>query len=232
MFLLSVRHLVHLAEAYGPGLIGVVVALEAMGLPLPSESLLIAVAAALGTAHRPGITWVIVAASAGAIIGDNVGYLVGYTLGWRALRRWGRHIGLSQDRLILGAWLFRRHGGKVVFFGRFIAILRTVAALLAGANRMSWRWFLLCNAAGGVLWGLLYGLGAYWLGAAVKHVAAPAGVALGIVALGAIAAVAWTIRRNEQDLVARAKREMAPPPSGSVRPAAQSRKQGRSSLRR
>jgi len=218
---MSVRHLVHLAAAYGPGLIGVVVLLEAMGLPLPAESLLIAAAAALGTGHRPGIVWVIVSAGAGAIVGDNIGYGLGYTLGWRALRRWGRHLGLSQDRLTLGAWLFRRHGGTVVFFGRFIAVLRTVAALLAGANRMSWRWFLLCNAAGGVLWAAIYGLGAYWLGAAVKDVAAPAGIALGIVALGVIVAVAWTIRRHEQELVERAKREMGTMPpvrSGDGKP--------------
>jgi membrane protein DedA with SNARE-associated domain len=220
MFLMSVRHLAHLAEAYGPSLIGVVVALEAMGLPLPSETLLIAAAAALGTTHRPGIAWLIVSASAGAIIGDNVGYWVGYTLGWRALHRWGRHVGLSADRLTLGAWLFRRHGGTVVFFGRFIAVLRTLAAVLAGANRMSWRWFLLCNAAGGILWASLYGLGAYWLGAAVKHVAGPAGIALGIVALAVIVAVAWTVHRNEQDLVERAKREMAasPQPWSAARP--------------
>ena len=108
MLMMSVRHLAHLAAAYGPGLIGVIVALEAMGLPLPSETLLIAAAATLGTTHQPGIAWLIVSASAGAIIGDNVGYWVGYTLGWRALRRWGRHLGLSADRLTLGAWLFRR----------------------------------------------------------------------------------------------------------------------------
>jgi membrane protein DedA with SNARE-associated domain len=209
MLMMSVRHLAHLAAAYGPGLIGVIVALEAMGLPLPSETLLIAAAATLGTTHQPGIAWLIVSASAGAIIGDNVGYWVGYTLGWRALRRWGRHLGLSADRLTLGAWLFRRHGGTVVFFGRFIAILRTLAALLAGANRMSWRWFLLCNAAGGIVWASLYGLGAYWLGAAARHVAGPVGIALGIVALAVIVAVAWTVHRNEQDLVERAKREMA-----------------------
>jgi membrane protein DedA with SNARE-associated domain len=207
--LFSDHHLAHLVAVYGPGLIGALVWLEAMGLPLPAESLLIATAAALGTTRKPGIAWIVAAAAAGAILGDNCGYLIGYSLGWRALRRWGRHIGLSQDRLLLGAWLFRRHGGKVVFFGRFIVLLRTVAALLAGANRMQWRWFLPCNAAGGILWACLYGLGAYWLGDAVKRIATPAAIGLGVVALAMIVAAFRIIRRHEQELVDQAKAAMA-----------------------
>lgn len=208
MSLLSQHHLVHLVATYGPGLIGVVTMLEAMGLPLPAESLLIAVATSLGTAHKPGIEWVVIAAAAGAIIGDNIGYLIGRTIGWRALRRWGHRIGLTQDRLLLGAYLFRCHGGKVVFLGRFVAFLRTVAALLAGANRMPWRWFLLCNAAGGALWACIYGLGGYWLGKEIVHLAKPIGIGLGVVGAAAMVAVWLTIRRNEEALVAKAKQSM------------------------
>ena len=208
MFLLSEHDLLHLAGTYGPGLIGVVVALESMGLPLPAESILIASAASLGTAHHPGIMWLLVSAAVGAIVGDNIGYLVGHSLGWRMLRRWGRHIGLSDDRLLLGAWLFRHHGGKVVFFGRFVAILRTVAALLAGANRMPWHTFLICNAAGGIAWTCVYGLAGYWLGHEVRRMAAPVGLALLVVAAVAIIAIARTIRRNEAALLDQAKREM------------------------
>lgn len=207
MSLVSEHHLIHLVTTYGPGLVGLLIAMEAMGLPLPAESLLVAAAASLATTHRPGITWVIVSAVAGAIIGDNIGYLVGYTLGWRALRRWGRHVGLSEDRLILGAWLFRRHGGTVVFCGRFVVVLRTVAALLAGANRMSWRWFLLCNSAGGTLWVCTYGLAGYWLGHAVMQLAAPVGIALGGAGFCIVVAVFLMVRRNEQALMERAKRE-------------------------
>lgn len=204
----SEHHLVHLVATYGPGLIGLVVGLEAMGLPLPAESLVIAAAASLGTTHKPGIEWVVLAGAAGAIIGDNIGYLLGRTLGWRALRHWGHRVGLSNDRLLLGAYLFRRHGGKVVFLGRFIVFLRTVSALLAGANRMDWRWFLVCNAAGGVLWACIYGLAGYWLGRAVTRIAAPVGIALGVVAVGVMVTVVLAIRRNEHALLEQAKREM------------------------
>lgn len=208
MSLLSEHHLVHLVATYGPGLVGVITGLEAMGLPLPAESLLLATAASLGTAHKPGIEWIVLAAAVGAIVGDNVGYLIGRTLGWRALRRWGRRVGLSPNRLLLGAYLFRRHGGKVVFFGRFIVVLRTVAAVLAGANRMDWRWFLLCNAAGGIAWACLYGLGGYWLGKALERIAAPAGIALGVVALVVIVTALVMIHRREDELIEQARREM------------------------
>jgi len=210
---LSEHDVIHLARTYGPGLIGVVVALESMGLPFPAESLLIASAASLGTEHQPGIMWLLISAATGAIVGDNVGYLVGCTLGWRALRRWGRHIGLSDDRLLLGAWLFRHHGGKVVFFGRFVAILRTVAALLAGANRMPWPRFLVCNAAGGIAWACIYGLAGYWLGHEVRRMAAPVGIALAVVAAVAIIAAVRAIRRNQAALLAQAKREMGEAPA-------------------
>jgi membrane protein DedA with SNARE-associated domain len=216
--LLSEHGLLHLISVYGPGLVGVVTALEAMGLPLPAESLLIGTAAALGTGHHPGIVWLLAATAAGAIIGDNLGYLIGRSLGWRALRRWGRHIGLSEDRLTLGTYLFRRHGGKVVFFGRFIVILRTASALLAGANRMDWWWFLPCNAAGGIVWAVGYGLGAYWLGNAVKHVAGPVGIAMGVVGACALLGTFLVVRKNEQILVERAKQETRGPAGVGTQP--------------
>ena len=208
MSLFSSHGLAHLAQSYGPWLVGLVVILEAMGLPLPAESLLIATAAYAGTSHKLAIAWIVIPAAVGAVIGDNLGYLIGRTLGWRVLRRWGRHIGLNEDRLTLGAYLFRRHGGKVVFFGRFVAVLRTLSALLAGANRMDWWWFLPSNAAGGIIWSCLYRLGAYWLGKEATRIAKPAGLAIGVVAGVAIVAAFLLIRRRERELIVHARREM------------------------
>jgi len=202
--------LAHLAQSYGPWLVGVVILLEAMGLPLPAESVLIATAAYAGTSHKLSVAWIIIAAAAGAIMGDNLGYLIGRTLGWRVLRRWGRHIGLSEDRLTLGAYLFRRHGGKVVFLGRFVAVLRTLAAMLAGANRMNWWWFLPSNAAGGIVWTCVYTLAAYWLGKTVERIATPAALGIGAVAAAVLVTVFLLIRRREQELTERARREMGP----------------------
>ncbi len=74
------------------------------------------------------------------------------------------NIHIEERRLKLGQYLFLKHGGKVVFFGRFVAVLRAFAAFLAGTNRMPWPRFLLFNATGGMVWATLFGLGGYFLG--------------------------------------------------------------------
>ncbi len=203
------EELAHLVHHYGYGVIAAVIFLESMGLPLPGESLLIASALFAATHGGLGIEWVVLAAAVGAIMGDNAGYLIGQWGGTPALRRWGPKIGLTEQRQVLGWYLFRRHGPKVVFFGRFTAILRTFAALLAGAIGMEWRRFLLWNALGGVVWTCGYGFGAYLLGKQVKHLLGPVGLGIGVVAVGV---VVWSwvfIRRNEARLVSEAEAEMA-----------------------
>jgi membrane protein DedA with SNARE-associated domain len=137
-------------------------------------------------------------------VGDNIGR----TLGHRALQRWGRHVGLTEDRLILGEYLFERHGAKVVVFGRFVAILRTFVAVLAGANQMPWPRFLVSNAVGGIAWACLYGFGAYALGEQVKHIAGPVGIALAVIAAIVIGVTIIYVRKHEHLLIERAKQEM------------------------
>lgn len=97
------------------------------------------------------LSLVIAAAAIGAMLGDNIGYWIGREGGFRLLRRYWPYIRLEERHLKLGQYLFRQHGGKVVFFGRFVSILRTWAAFLAGVNRMQWTRFLLFNATGGAL---------------------------------------------------------------------------------
>lgn len=138
--------------------------LQSTGIPFPGETTLLAAATYAGTTHHLSIALVIVAAASGAILGDNLGFWVGREGGYRLLRRYGRYIRLERRRLKLGQYLFRQHGGKVVFFGRFVAVLRAFAAFLAGTNRMPWGRFLAFNAAGGIVWAIVYGLGGYALG--------------------------------------------------------------------
>lgn len=203
------EELARLVHHYGYGVVGVVIFLESMGLPLPGESLLIASAVYAATHGGLGIEWVVLAAAIGAILGDNTGYLIGQWGGTPALRRWGPKVGLTEQRQVLGWYLFRKHGPKVVFFGRFTAILRTFAALLAGAIGMEWRRFLVWNALGAVVWTAGYGFGAFLLGRQIKHLLGPLGLVLGAIAVGV---VVWSwvfIRRNEARLVAEAEAEMA-----------------------
>ena len=110
----------------------VVVALESMGVPVPGETTLVSAAIFAGTTHRLNIWLVIAAAALGAIAGDSVGYAIGRTLGHRFLINHGALLRMDARRIKLGQYLFKRHGGKVVFFGRFVALLRALAALLAG----------------------------------------------------------------------------------------------------
>jgi membrane protein DedA with SNARE-associated domain len=98
-----------------------------------------------GTTHQLSIVLVILAATCGAILGDNLGFWIGREGGYRLLRRYGRYIGFNERRVKLGLYLFRTQGGKIVFFGRFVAVLRAWAAFLAGVNRMQWSRFFCCS---------------------------------------------------------------------------------------
>src|SRR5262249_26326524 len=157
---------------------------------------------------------VIAAAATGAILGDNVGYWLGREFGYPLLLRYGRYVGVSETRIKLGQYLFLRHGGKVVFFGRFIAVLRGVPAFVAGSNRMEWNSFLIANASGGVLWSLVYGLGAYWFGSVLFHAQQPVTIALLIAGLIIVAVAFYYVRGHEAELERQA--ELALP--GPLRP--------------
>jgi membrane protein DedA with SNARE-associated domain len=196
--------LLELLAAYGYAAVFFFIAIESTGIPFPGETMLITASIYAGHTHRLSIILVIAVAAAGAIIGDNLGFGVGRWGGYRLLRRYGRFIRLHERRLKLGQYLFLQHGGKVVFFGRFVSILRTYAAFLAGTNRMPWRRFLVFNAAGGILWAILYGTGAYVLGTQIHNLSRNAAIVGAILAVIAIAAFFLFLRRNEEKLMARA----------------------------
>jgi membrane protein DedA with SNARE-associated domain len=202
MNLFSNHHLIQLLHAYGNVVVALVVGLECVGLPLPGETLLIAASIYAGTTHQLNIIFVIASAAIGAIIGQTVGYGIGWAFGYRLLRRYGRHIGLTPRRLAYGRALFRRHGEKVVIISRFVVVLRTLAALLAGANRMRRTSFMAANVAGSVAWSAVYGVGAYYLGHEAKVLAGPAAVAI-CVAVGAGLLAAWLFARRQEQRVLR-----------------------------
>jgi membrane protein DedA with SNARE-associated domain len=207
----SPEYLNHVISTYGYWAVGMIVALESMGLPLPGEAVLVLASLYAGRHHDLNIAGVIASAATGAIVGDNIGYLLGREFGYRLLLRYGRYVGLSDARIKLGQYLFRRHGGKVVFFGRFVAVLRVLAAFLAGANRMDWRHFLIANASGGILWACIFGLGAHTFGQALLQVTGPLAAGLLIVAAVAIVGAALFVRRHEAELEAEAERALPGP---------------------
>jgi membrane protein DedA with SNARE-associated domain len=211
MFHLGTSTLTHLLATYGYLAVLLCVAIESTGIPFPGETILLVAAIAAGTTHHLSIALVIVAGALGAILGDNLGFWVGREGGYRLLRRYGRYIRLDERRLKLGQYLFLKHGGKVVFFGRFVAVLRAWAAFLAGTNRMRWPRFLLFNAAGGIVWATLYGLGGYFLGEDIHRLVGPLGIVLLVLAVLLIIAGIVIVRRNEQRLEDQAERALPGP---------------------
>jgi membrane protein DedA with SNARE-associated domain len=141
----------------------VLLMLESFGLPLPGETALIACGVLASQGHVP-IAWVIVVAIGAAVTGDNLGYWVAREGGRKLL--YGRRLtrGYAQRYLPRGERFFARHGGKAVFLGRFVAVLRVTAAWVAGLTRMRWGRFLFWNTAGAIVWATLVGLAAYYLG--------------------------------------------------------------------
>jgi membrane protein DedA with SNARE-associated domain len=171
------------------------VGVEASGVPVPGETALVT-SAVLASQGDLAIEAVIPIAAAAAIVGDNVGYLLGARFGRRFLERPGRR---QQTRLTLldrGDRLFDRHGPKAVFFGRWIAGLRIWAAWLAGMTTMPWRSFLLWNALGGIVWAIWFGLLGYYGGEAAAHLVERVGIGAAIAIGLAIAIFFVVIKRR------------------------------------
>jgi membrane protein DedA with SNARE-associated domain len=191
----------HDIELYGYWVVLVAVALESMGVPFPGETALLAGAIYAGTTDRMNIVGVIVAATVGAILGDNIGFSIGHFGGYPLLRRLTRVLRIEEKSLHYTQRYFSRHGDKTVFLGRFFSLLRTYVAFLAGVNRMPWRSFLFWNAFGGVVWATAYGLLGYVLGhnlpllGSVLHVLGIGGIALLVVFVAVVIAL-WIVRRR------------------------------------
>jgi membrane protein DedA with SNARE-associated domain len=207
-FFLSTHTVDGWLSSYGYLVVFLLVMIESIGVPVPGETALIGAALYAGSTGKLEIELVIAVAIAGAIIGDNIGYSVGRYGGAKALLRYGHKIHLHEGRLKIGIWLFRRHGGKVVFWGRFVSILRTYAAFLAGTNQMPWGRFLVFNAAGAVVWATVFGVAYYVFGSALEKLSTTIDVTLGIAGVaGLIAFLVWT-KRKEDALLERAEREV------------------------
>lgn len=207
-FFLSTHTVDGWLASYGYLVVFVLVLLESIGLPVPGETALVGAALYAGSTHKLEIWWVIAVAVAGAILGDNIGFAIGRYGGAKVLLRYGHKIRLHEGRLKIGIWLFRRHGGKVVFWGRFVAILRTYAAFLAGTNHMPWRRFLFFNAAGGIVWATVFGIAYYLFGSELRRLSTTIDATIGAVGVVIlIGFVVWT-KRKEGELQERAEREI------------------------
>jgi membrane protein DedA with SNARE-associated domain len=200
--------LISLVQVHGPWIIFVVVALESAGVPLPGETILVSAALLAATTNQIDIAIVVGTAAAGAIVGDGIGYTVGRRFGMQLLRKYGRYIRLDENRLLIGRYLFSRYGNAVVFFGRFIAVLRMFAALLAGANGMPAGRFFFFNVTGGICWACLFGFGTYVVGTEIYKVSKALTLVSLVLFIAAGSGLSIIIRRYEIALLRQAKHSL------------------------
>jgi membrane protein DedA with SNARE-associated domain len=198
-----------LIASYGYAAVFSVVLLESSGIPLPGETILVCASVYAGRQHGLDIRVIIGAAASGAILGDNVGFWIGRRFGRTLLMKYGHCVGIDRQKLALGEYLFMRFGGVIVFFGRFVALLRVYAALLAGINRLRPVEFAVYNAAGGVVWAATFGLGGYLFGKNPQHFVGPIGW-IALVAFVAGGYFLWAFcKTHERRFLADAARAVA-----------------------
>ncbi|HTY97514.1 MAG TPA: DedA family protein [Solirubrobacteraceae bacterium] len=179
--LAAILNVEHLVKVSGYPLLFLLVMAESSGMPIPGETALIA-ASVLASQGTLQIELVIAIAAVAAIVGDNIGYLIGRKGGRWLLERPGRFQQQRLQVLASGEPFFERHGPKAVFFGRFVLGLRVWASWLAGATHMPWRSFVLWNALGGITWAIIIGTLAYVLGSSAGNALEAFGV-WGLIAL-------------------------------------------------
>ncbi|HXC84970.1 MAG TPA: VTT domain-containing protein [Trebonia sp.] len=207
-----------LISSYGYWALFALVAAESLGVPLPGETALIIAGTYAGTTHRLNPWLIFAVAAAAAIIGDNIGFWIGDKGGYRLARRYGARFRLDERKLKTARYLFDRHGIYVVFFGRFVSILRTYAAFLAGTSRMRWRKFLPANAAGGIVWAAIYTTASYLAGKTLQRASGTIDLVLAGAAIVAIIAVFLLVRRQAGRLADRAEAAYPGPLDGDDEP--------------
>jgi membrane protein DedA with SNARE-associated domain len=196
--------LTQLISLYGIWIVAGFVALESIGFPVPAEATLIAAAFFAARTHDLDIWSLVAAAACAAIAGDMVGFWAGRKYGPKALMKYGKPLGLTEERARMSQWLFFQYGGRFVFAARFLPFLRNMAAMLAGANRMPPRNFYLGSSAAAVVWVTGYALAAYSFGEAFTTLTAPAAVSSAIAAAFIMLALpSVVVRRYEKRISAK-----------------------------
>jgi membrane protein DedA with SNARE-associated domain len=204
----SIAHLIHV---YGLLVVAGLIGLESVGFPFPGETVLIVASVIAGTEHYLNIASVILTAAAASIIGRMIGYFIGREYGYWLLLRYGGYLWITETRIKLGQYLFLRHGGKIILLAQFLPVLRSIAGILAGANRMLWPRFMLANIIGASLWATFYGLTVYALGRQVEQLSGWMVLVFALIVLILVVVAAVFVRRHEAQLTAEAEEALPGP---------------------
>jgi len=195
--------LVPFLQSYGYPALFVVTFLETsafLGLVAPGETVIVL----CGFYAYRGVLdpWIVGAiAVVGALLGDQVGYLLGRTYGHGLIRRFGRFFLFSEKRLLATEHYYQKHGGKTVFFGRFMSILRSFGPVVAGISRMRYRTFLAWSAASCIVWGIVFTLVGYFFGKSWEVIEGYMGWGGAAAFVVGVLLVLWVLhRKREKDL--------------------------------
>ena len=199
---MSTTHMIH---SYGYLAVFVFVAIESLGVPIPGESALIAAGAYAGETHKLNPWLIFLVAAVAAVAGNAAGYSIGRKGGFRLALRYGSKIHLDQHKLKVGRYVLDRQGSKVVFFGRFVSVLRTYVAFLAGTLEMRWQKFVVATVAAAVAWAGIYTALAYYAAGTIKRLSGTVDLVLGAVALVVVVAFLFAVRHQVKKLGDRAE---------------------------
>ncbi len=186
----------HLIDHYGYWAVFLFVAAESLGVPIPGETAVIAAGAYAGATHKLNPWLIFAIAALAATLGNIAGYWIGAKGGFALARRYGPKIHLDERKLKVGRYVLDRQGEKVVFFGRFVSILRTYVAFLAGTLHMKWLRFFAATVAGALVWSGVYTAVSYRAASTIKRLSGVLDLALGLAAVAIVVIVFLLVRHQ------------------------------------
>ena len=195
----------HLIDTYGYWAVFAFVAVESLGVPIPGETALIAAAAWAGTTHKLNPWLIFLVAAAAVLTGNIAGYSIGAKGGFALARRYGKKLRLDETKLKVGRYVLDRQGTKIVFFGRFVSVLRTYVAFLAGTLHMSRPRFLGATVASAVAWSAIYTYLGYKASKTLERVSGKVDLAVAGAAVAVVLAVLLLVRHHVKRLADKAE---------------------------
>jgi membrane protein DedA with SNARE-associated domain len=136
---------------------------------------------------------VVAVAALGAIVGDNIGYFIGWKFGLPFLAKYGRRFYIKEQHLQRASTFFKKHGGKAVVLGRFAIYIRTLVPVVAGISRMNYGIFLFYNIVGGILWAAASAAVGFFFGNSWDRISRALGVTGAVIFFLAIIAAATVV---------------------------------------
>ena len=193
----------YLSAPWGYLVVGLATFLEnsiGAGLVVPGETLVILGGFYARIGDPPlSLPLISVVAVTFAVLGDNVGYFLGRRYGRGLLERIGPRIGISHEKIAYAERYYEEHGGKTVFLGRFIPVVRSVGFILAGAAKLEWRRFIVYDIVGAAIWGVGHTVLGFFIGATIETwepYLTRFGVVLGALLVGWIVFTRWRRARK------------------------------------